>query len=62
MTDIYHKTSITKNVFFTFKIHAVLPKTSPTKYEISQIKILAIQFLLGFSPGFSSYFSLMKLN
>lgn len=62
LTYIRHKTYLIKNVFFTFKINAFLPKTSPTKCEISQIKILALQFLLGFSPGFPSYFSLIKVN
>lgn len=56
--DIYHKTSIIKNVFLKLKINSCFCLKQANKCEISQIKVLAIPFaipflLRGFFPCFS---------
>lgn len=53
VTDTYYKRSIIKNVFLKLRTNSCFCLKQADEREISQIKVLAIPFLLGFSSYFS---------
>lgn len=62
VTDIHDKTSIIKNVFFTFKINPFLSKTSPKNVKLHRSKFLQYNFYYVFLQVFLPILVKMKLN